>query len=338
MIPAYEGEMRAYGLYHSRADKTPPTRNRVLHESDLFKSNLHICVFAPAANLSFSTPPPASIVAGVGFNIEVEILDKDGVRITTGSFILFYLFIFILFIYFFDYQYTCINIYRGSYEHLQDHINIYRIERLTGSETRMHTSYYKTIIDKRASNGVAQFNDIQLLDVHQCARLNITMMLPDWPNLRQPDSYTDFSMKQVFVLDGTNVMYINGTTDGAVLISPCIEVTEQTATQLVMVNNADIKPKIGANCPIEPNIILEIRDSSGKRIYSGPDSSLIVTTIVNPSSACISADSATFQLSDGRATFVGSICEPIGAVKLSFEVTSAISAATLTTVETADIE
>ncbi|KAJ8319918.1 hypothetical protein KUTeg_001505 [Tegillarca granosa] len=74
---------------------------------------------APAANLSFSTPPPASIVAGVGFNIEVEILDKDGERLT-----------------------------------------------------------------------------------------------------------------------------------------------EQTATQLVMVNNADIKPKIGANCPIEPNIILEIRDSS----------------------------------------------------------------------------
>lgn len=52
-------------------------------------------------------------------------------------------------------------------------------------------------------------------------------------------------------------------------------VPEQTATQLVILNNADIKTKIGAHCPIEPNIVLEMRDSSGKRIYSGPDSSLV---------------------------------------------------------------
>ena len=38
---------------------------------------------------------------------------------------------------------------------------------------------------------------------------------------------------------------------------------------------ADIKTKIGANFPIEEEIIIEVIDSSGGRIYSGKDSKLV---------------------------------------------------------------
>ena len=40
-----------------------------------------------------------------------------------------------------------------------------------------------------------------------------------------------------------------------------------------------VKPKQGANFPIEPYIVLELQDADGRRIYSGRDSNLVKSLI-----------------------------------------------------------
>ena len=49
----------------------------------------------------------------------------------------------------------------------------------------------------------------------------------------------------------------------------------QTATQLVITTKADIKAKHNANFPLEAEVVVEIRDTNGGRVYSGPDSTLV---------------------------------------------------------------
>lgn len=55
--------------------------------------------------------------------------------------------------------------------------------------------------------------------------------------------------------------------------------------QIVILSDP-VKPKQGANFPIEPYIVLELQDADGQRIYSGRDSNLVkfcsqVITTVN---------------------------------------------------------
>lgn len=46
MVPVYEGELRAYGLYHTRADKTAPVTNRVL----IFTTEYNGVIYTKATN------------------------------------------------------------------------------------------------------------------------------------------------------------------------------------------------------------------------------------------------------------------------------------------------
>ena len=51
--------------------------------------------------------------------------------------------------------------------------------------------------------------------------------------------------------------------------------TAQNATQLVITTKANIKPRQNANFPIEGYIVIEAQDANGRRVYSGPDSTLV---------------------------------------------------------------
>ena len=87
-------------------------------------------------------------------------------------------------------------------------------------------------IDKRAVAGEVTFTGVRLLDVHTCAKLNLTMRMPHYPHSRMPNTYNDFVMNKVFfdlyASDATKskiLFYMNGTSDGAVFVTDCIPVT-----------------------------------------------------------------------------------------------------------------
>jgi len=50
--------------------------------------------------------------------------------------------------------------------------------------------------------------------------------------------------------------------------------TEQEATQLVILTKADMKSTAAANAMI-PNVIIQVQDAAGNRIYSGTDAALV---------------------------------------------------------------
>lgn len=62
--------------------------------------------------------------------------------------------------------------------------------------------------------------------------------------------------------------------------------------QIVILSDP-VKPKQGANFPIEPYIVLELQDADGQRIYSGRDSNLVkfcsqvITTVTINTSAMV---------------------------------------------------
>ena len=80
--------------------------------------------------------------------------------------------------------------------------------------------------NERAVAGQASFTGLRLLDVHSCVKLNITMKMPGYPNSRLPNTYTDDALKFYYDIAGKKRAFVyNGTSDPAVLISDCINVT-----------------------------------------------------------------------------------------------------------------
>ena len=49
----------------------------------------------------------------------------------------------------------------------------------------------------------------------------------------------------------------------------------QNATTLVITTKANVKPTQNANFPIEGQVEVEVRDANNRRVYSGPDSTLV---------------------------------------------------------------
>lgn len=85
--------------------------------------------------------------------------------------------------------------------------------------------------------GKASFTGLRLLDVHSCVKLNITMKMPGYPNSRIPNTYTDNALKFVYDIAGKKQAFVyNGTSDPAVLISDCINVTGTITLWLINFN------------------------------------------------------------------------------------------------------
>ncbi|KAK3592578.1 hypothetical protein CHS0354_018845 [Potamilus streckersoni] len=271
-------------------------------------------ISTPAARLEFAVPPPTYVVANQPFSVSAKIVKDDGNVLTHGydSALLVELQI--------AWEYHS-QVFMASNEKEN---TLYKAKiRLGGPETVVKDETYNTVIGKRAFQGIVTFNDVRILDVTANVRLNLTMTNPYFPFLREPDIYKDLASKVIVVENGISVYFMNISwgTDPAILISDPIEVVAQTAARLVLLNGADVKPKQSANFPIEDKIIVEIQDSLGHRIYSGPDSSLEVTVAANPGNVCLSRDS-TFVAKEGQGTFMGSICEPVALVSLTFHIVS----------------
>ncbi|CAC5406501.1 Guanylate cyclase 32E,Guanylate cyclase soluble subunit beta-2,Head-specific guanylate cyclase,Retinal guanylyl cyclase 2,Heat-stable enterotoxin receptor,Olfactory guanylyl cyclase GC-D,Atrial natriuretic peptide receptor 2,Receptor-type guanylate cyclase gcy-28,Speract receptor,Receptor-type guanylate cyclase gcy-13,Soluble guanylate cyclase gcy-31,Soluble guanylate cyclase gcy-36,Receptor-type guanylate cyclase gcy-21,Soluble guanylate cyclase 89Db,Soluble guanylate cyclase 88E,Guanylate cyclase 2G,Rece len=290
----------------------------------------------PAAKMGITVWPSNGTVANTDFDITVEIQDSAGVKVATG--IDATLPVMLQVAWFEDLQ-----LFNGKAP-LEDML-FQTMERLSGTDAKLSRSTYQMYIDKRAVAGEVTFTGVRLLDVHTCVKLNLTMRMPNYPHSRMPNSYNDFTMNKVFfdlyASDATKskiLFYMNGTSDGAVFLTDCIPVTEQTATGLQIVTPTnDINLKIGANFPIESNIVIQVVDAAGERVYSGSDSTLNITTTADVS-VCLSDDLQTIPMSEGTATVVGSICEAHAAVTLSFDATSAVSSTALTQVQIGPVE
>ncbi|KAL3862181.1 hypothetical protein ACJMK2_008168, partial [Sinanodonta woodiana] len=272
---------------------------------------------APAAKLEFVVPPPTLVVANQPFNISAKILDADGNVLTDG----------------YD-SALLVELQIASDYYSQDFVANYKNGNVLNNVKSSVMFSWKfgigevrfggpetEIIGMRAVDGIVTFIDVRIIDVTANVRLNLTMTDPYFPLLREHNLYTNFGSKEVLVEKEISVYLVNISleNDPSILISDPIEVVAQRAARLVLLNGADVKPKQGANFPIEDNIIVEIQDSAGQRIYSGPDSSMEVTVAVNPGNVCLSRDS-TFVTTEGQGTFMGSICEPVALVSLTFQI------------------
>lgn len=339
-IPLHDGILTADGLYHVHTTLPPNNRQFVL-SMDYLGTPLSVTTNAfeittPAAKMGITVWPSNGTVANTDFDITVEIQDSAGVKVATG--IDATLPVMLQVAWFEDLQ-----LFNGKAP-LEDML-FQTMERLSGTDAKLSRSTYQMYIDKRAVAGEVTFTGVRLLDVHTCVKLNLTMRMPNYPHSRMPNSYNDFTMNKVFfdlyASDATKskiLFYMNGTSDGAVFLTDCIPVTEQTATGLQIVTPTnDINLKIGANFPIESNIVIQVVDAAGERVYSGSDSTLNITTTADVS-VCLSDDLQTIPMSEGTATVVGSICEAHAAVTLSFDATSAVSSTALTQVQIGPVE
>uniref|UniRef100_K1Q688 Receptor ligand binding region domain-containing protein n=1 Tax=Magallana gigas TaxID=29159 RepID=K1Q688_MAGGI len=298
-IPFYNGELRADHLYHQHPQDTlPPQERYYFIESIVNGSTINLAsantftISKPAKLLVFSEAPPSTVVANTNFNVSVEIWAGDNTTLTTGL----------------DSTLTLtlqVAYFEGLVEHyssvpLEDMVSEMHV-RLAGDHVIQSKATYDFVHNERAVAGKASFTGLRLLDVHSCVKLNITMKMPGYPHSRLPNTYTDNTLKFVYDIAGKKKAFVyNGTSDPAVLISDCINVTEQSLNKVVIISDP-LKPKQGANFPIEPYIVLELQDADGQRIYSGRDSNLILDVKVNNSTVCLSNDSATVQAKDGRA-------------------------------------
>lgn len=322
-IPFYNGELRADHLYHQHPQDTlPPQERYYFIESIVNGSTINLAsantftISKPAKLLVFSEAPPSTVVANTNFNVSVEIWAGDNTTLTTGL----------------DSTLTLtlqVAYFEGLVEHyssvpLEDMVSEMHV-RLAGDHVIQSKATYDFVHNERAVAGKASFTGLRLLDVHSCVKLNITMKMPGYPHSRLPNTYTDNTLKFVYDIAGKKKAFVyNGTSDPAVLISDCINVTEQSLNKVVIISDP-LKPKQGANFPIEPYIVLELQDADGQRIYSGRDSNLILDVKVNNSTVCLSNDSATVQAKDGRAVYIGSICGTFQQVKLTFMAKSTIT-------------
>ncbi|XP_052083610.1 uncharacterized protein LOC127720912 [Mytilus californianus] len=339
-IPLHDGKLTADGLYHVHTTLPPNNRKFVL-SMDYQGTPLSVTTNAfeittPAAKMGITVWPSSGTIANTDFDITVEIQDSAGVKVATG--IDATLPVMLQVAWFEDLQ-----LFNGKAP-LEDML-FQTMERLSGTGAKLSRSTYQMYIDKRAVAGEVTFTGVRLLDVHTCVKLNLTMRMPNYPHSRMPNTYNDFTMNKVFfdlyASDATKskiLFYMNGTSDGAVFLTDCIPVTEQTATGLQIVTPTnDINLKIGANFPIESYLVIQVVDAGGERVYSGSDSTLNITTTADVS-VCLSDDLQTIPMSEGTATVVGSICEAHAAVTLSFDATSAVSSTALTQVQIGPVE
>ncbi|XP_062598615.1 uncharacterized protein LOC134260046, partial [Saccostrea cucullata] len=337
-IPYFDGELRADHLFHQHPQGTIPPQERYYKiETEHGGTVLNLdsadpfTISKPASLLVFSSgsSPPSTIVANTDFNVTVEILDADNNTITSGIDATLEMTLQVAY-------------FKGLVEHyssvpFEDMVSTMHV-RLAGDNVIQSKSTYDFVDNQRAAGGTASFTGLRILDVHDCVQLNITMKMPGFPNARLPNVYNDTALKFEYSVPGKRTAFVyNGTSDRAILISECINVTEQTLDSIVIVSDP-VKSKQGANFPIEPYVVLELQDAAGRRIFSGQDSSLTINVAASDNSACLSTDSATLVAKDGRAIFVGSFCAPISNVSLSFSTTSAISANLVTSGSTATFE
>nr|XP_022343862.1 uncharacterized protein LOC111136960 isoform X1 [Crassostrea virginica]XP_022343863.1 uncharacterized protein LOC111136960 isoform X1 [Crassostrea virginica]XP_022343864.1 uncharacterized protein LOC111136960 isoform X1 [Crassostrea virginica] len=321
-IPFFNGELRADHLYHQHQSDMVPPIDRVyvitaaVNGTDLSLVSETFEISTPAKLLAFSQSPPSTVVANKNFNVSVEIWNGGNNTITSGldSTLMMTL---------------QVAYFKGLVEHfssvpLEDMVSKLDV-RLAGDHVIQSKATYDFVHNERAVAGQASFTGLRLLDVHSCVKLNITMKMPGYPNSRLPNTYTDDALKFYYDIAGKKRAFVyNGTSDPAVLISDCINVTEQTLDKIIMISDP-VKPKQGANFPIEPYIVLELQDADGRRIYSGRDSNLNITVHSSNSSACLSTDSSTVTAKDGRAVFIGSFCAPVSSIALSFTTQSKVS-------------
>ncbi|XP_046556710.1 uncharacterized protein LOC124265901 [Haliotis rubra] len=316
-LEAHSGLMIAEAMYHQHNDLTKiPANNRIyrftLHLPDgttVTQDTNQFTITVPAKTLVITSQPPTSISANSPFVVSAKIVDTGSATVAAGldstAFV--------------DLQVS--YEFKKFYHSVGKEMFLYSTDvRMDSSEAITHASTYDRIIRKRAVNGLVTFSDIKILDVHTAVRFNLTMTTAHDPWIRTPNDYTDLASKFITTAsDGVLVFSINTSypLSSAVVLSNYFAVTETS---------------VGANFPIIEDLKVEVRDSSGKRIYSGPDSSLSVTTVATPSSACLSVD-ANFQTTDGQGTFVGSVCEAITGVTLKFTVTTAATT-TLTSAAT----
>lgn len=109
--------------------------------------------------------------------------------------------------------------------------------RLAGDHVIQSKATYDFVHNERAVAGKASFTGLRLLDVHSCVKLNITMKMPGYPHSRLPNTYTDNALKFVYDIAGKKKAFVyNGTSDPAVLISDCINVTGMNNMCLINFN------------------------------------------------------------------------------------------------------
>ncbi|VDI00412.1 Hypothetical predicted protein [Mytilus galloprovincialis] len=240
-IPLHDGVLTADGLYHVHTALPPNNRQFVL-SMDYLGTPLSVTTNAfeittPAAKMGITLWPSNGTVANTDFDITVEIQDSAGVKVATG--IDATLPVMLQVAWFEDLQ-----LFNGKAP-LEDMLYETK-ERLSGTDAKLSRSNYQMYIDKRAVAGEVTFTGVRLLDVHTCAKLNLTMRMPHYPHSRMPNTYNDFVMNKVFfdlyASDATKskiLFYMNGTSDGAVFVTDCIPVTEHNSTADVTVCLSD---------------------------------------------------------------------------------------------------
>ena len=101
---------------------------------------------------------------------------------------------------------------------------------MRGLNVQQKAATYNYVKRVQFSNGLASFNNMEILDVHPGIRLNMTMFLSRFPYTRRPDSYTDFASKVVYPWGGPTgdtvlFMNVSYTQDPAVFLTDPIPIT-----------------------------------------------------------------------------------------------------------------
>ena len=280
----------------------------ISRDTNLFK------ITEPAANLRITKQPPNSITANTKFDITAEILDGKGAPLTVGLDSAAYVELTVSYEYKTFYQ-------RNEKDMLLDSTEV----RLGGPLVTANQATGDLIIRQRAVAGMVSFTDVRILDTVHKLNLNLTMFMSKDPYLRIPNCGKCYSDLNYRIISNNNQIkfqlpppkVLNEIT--SMVFTRKFDVVPQTFAKLKYINPLFRigNMTITRNFPIPGPITIEIQDANGNRIYTGPDSILILTVETDPRLICLSSDHSAVSY-EGIALFIGSICSITSSVKLIF--------------------
>ncbi|GAB1605771.1 atrial natriuretic peptide receptor 1-like [Argonauta hians] len=309
-VKIFNGAIILDWLVHKHKNKLPATDRIYRIEVPYLKIAVETHPFritTPAAKLVITKQPPAIITANTGFTVEAEIRDTNNKVVTSGLDSIAFVQLTI------PYEYKSFY-YQGNLNMILRGTSL----RLAGSSTMIHQSTHDTIIRKQAVNGKVSFSDVRILDVTNDLQLNLTMYMARDPWLRIPNCitcYADLSYKTIFKI--SNYVQFSKLSPRLLSMIPSISLTspfdvkQQKLANLTLVHNLtsdQISYMVPRNFPLPGNMKIIVVDSSGNRIYSGPDSNLEIVITTRPAGLCISSD-FNKVVTNGTVELRGSICE-----------------------------
>ncbi|CAI9730999.1 speract receptor-like [Octopus vulgaris] len=324
----FNGKLIFDWIYHKHTIVPPSMRMFRIEIPDykIYVDSFPIFVTKPAHHLFITKQPPVTVLANHDFDVEVEIRDEEGNTLINGLDSVAIV------------EMTIPYNYKRFYADQEREMMIdYTKIRMDGENVTIDFKTRDIIMRQQANYGKAKFTGVRILDVTENLQLNITLTMARDPWSRIPacsECFLDIERARQLSSDRKFITFQRLTTEEEEKILPVVFTRNFTVAVVALgaiamdnfsnsmysklKNNGEIV-EVPITCPLLYGMSILALDTSGRRIYSGPNSKLRLSINTIPENICFSKHS-TVGMSDGKIQLLVSICEVVNSVKLRITV------------------